>query len=160
MSTHAPRNAADARGLHFFVAAAQFNATWTDALLERCRAVLAENGAGRVEQVRVPGSFELPFVCAQAARSGRYDAIVALGILLKGETNHHDVVGRAVTDALLRINVDLGVPVINGVVTVDTPRQAEERCGPPHDRGAEFARAAIAMARLHKGLDVPAVPHS
>lgn len=99
--------------------------------------------------VRVPGSFELPVAAARLAGSGRFDALVALGVVVRGGTPHFDYVCQAATDGLLRVSVDHAIPVGFGVLTCDTEQQALDRAGLPdstEDKGLEAATAAIATA--------------
>lgn len=99
--------------------------------------------------VRVPGSFELPVAAARLAGSGRFDALVALGVVVRGGTPHFDYVCRAATDGLIRVSVDHALPVGFGVLTCDTEQQALDRAGLPdsiEDKGFEAATAAIATA--------------
>ncbi|HYC71631.1 MAG TPA: 6,7-dimethyl-8-ribityllumazine synthase [Opitutaceae bacterium] len=154
MSLDAPRSPAiDGSPFRFGIVAARFNAELVDALLETVRCDLEAAGveAGRIEIVRVPGSHEVPLAAQWLAR-GR-DAIVALGVLIKGDTGHHTLVGEAVAHGLQRVALDTGVPVINGVIVVENRRQAEERCQGPINRGAEFARAALEMAAVRRALE-------
>lgn len=151
MSLDAPASPAiDGSPFRLGIVAARYNAELVDALLERVRADLAAAGVkeSRVEVVRVPGSHEVPLAAQWLAR-GR-DAVIALGLLIKGNTTHHSMVGEAVTQALQRVALDTGVPVINGVIVVENRRQAEERCRGRINRGGEFARAALEMAALKR----------
>jgi 6,7-dimethyl-8-ribityllumazine synthase len=153
MSLDAPRlPAVDGAGLRFGVAAACFNPALVDALLARVQAALAAAGvrARDVAVVRVPGSHEVPWAAAELARAGRRDAVVALGVLIGGDTNHHELVGTSVSHALQQVALATRVPVINGVVVTDTLAQARARCVGRIDRGAEFAAAALAMAALRR----------
>lgn len=134
------------------IVAARFNSTLVDALVRRAQAKLAEAGVplAAVETVRVPGSHEVPWAVQRFAAAGRFDVVIALGVLIAGDTNHHEMVGNAVAHALMRVSLDTGVPVINGVIVVNTLAQAEARTVGAHDRGAEFAAAALEMADLKK----------
>lgn len=136
------------------VVAARFNARLTDALVARAVATLEQAGvpAAAIETVRVPGSHETPWAAQRLAASGRFDAVIALGVLIAGDTNHHEMVGDAVAAALMRVSLDTGVPVVNGVIVVNTLEQAEVRTVGAYDRGREFAAAALEMAALHKTL--------
>ena len=100
----------------------------------------------------VPGSHEVPWAVQALARRGRRDVVIALGVLIGGDTNHHEMVGQSVSHALQGIAVQTGVPVINGVIVTDTRAQAAARCLGRINRGAEFAAAALAMAALKRGL--------
>jgi 6,7-dimethyl-8-ribityllumazine synthase len=155
MSLDAPAAAAiDGRRLSFAIAAARFNPELVDALLERVLAGLARAGVrpARIRVERVPGSHEVPFAIDALLRRGTFDCGIALGVLIAGATQHHEMVGTSVSHALQRIGVERRRPVINGVVVADTRRQAEERCRGRIDRGAEFAHAALEMALLARRL--------
>ncbi len=136
------------------IVAARFNAALVDALVNRATATLTAAGvpATAVETVRVPGSHEVPWAAQRLAAAGNFDAIIALGVLIAGDTNHHEMVGDAVAAALMRVSLDSRVPVINGVVVVNNREQAEVRTIGKYDRGSEFAAAALEMAALHKTL--------
>jgi 6,7-dimethyl-8-ribityllumazine synthase len=136
------------------IVAARFNGELVDALLARVTAGLRAAGVkpGRIVLVRVPGSHEVPWAVQALARRRRLDCVVGLGVLVGGDTSHHELVGRSVSHALQRVALDTGLPVINGVIVADTRAQAEARCRGKIDRGAEFAAAALAMAELKRGL--------
>ncbi len=136
------------------IAAARFNETLVGALLERARAGLRAAGVrdSRVTVVRVPGSHEVPWAVQALARSGRFDCVIGLGVLIAGDTNHHEMVGESVSHALQQVALATRVPVINGVLVVNTLAQARMRCAGRIDRGAEFAAAALEMAALRRQL--------
>ena len=153
MSLHAPSALAiDARGLRFGIAAARFNAGYVDALLERCVTTLKAAGAAEPVVVRVPGSNELPVAVQLLADHAEFDALIALGVLIRGDTIHYEVIANSATQGLQSVALTRCVPVINGVLTVEDDAQARERCHGPTDRGAEFARAALEMADLSRKL--------
>ena len=155
MSLHAPSTRTlDGTKLRFGVAAARFNEELVDALLGRLTAELAAAGVRpkALTVVRVPGSHEVPWAAGRLAASRRFDCVVALGVLIGGDTNHHEMVGQSVSHALQRVALDTGVPVINGVIVTDTPAQARARCAGRINRGAEFARAALEMAALRRRI--------
>jgi 6,7-dimethyl-8-ribityllumazine synthase len=141
-------------GLRFGIAAARFNEDLVAALLARAETVLREVGVkpGDITVVRVPGSHEVPWAAGQLAASRRFDCVIALGVLIGGDTNHHEMVGQSVSHALQRVALDSAVPVINGVIVTDTLAQARVRCRGRINRGAEFAQAALAMAALKRSL--------
>lgn len=141
-------------GLRFGIAAARFNEELVAALLVRLEAGLQESGvkAGDVTVVRVPGSHEVPWAAGRLAATRKFDCVIALGVLIGGDTNHHEMVGQSVSHALQRVALDSGVPVINGVIVTDTLAQARVRCRGRINRGAEFAHAALAMAALKRKL--------
>ena len=134
------------------IVAARYNEDLVDALLARVNAVLRAAGvkAGAITTVRVPGSHEVPWAAAQLARPARCDVVIALGVLIGGDTNHHEMVGQSVSHALQQVAVARGVPVINGVIVTATRTQARARCTGRINRGAEFARAALEMAALKR----------
>lgn len=136
------------------VVAARFNGVLVDGLLARLLAGLRAAGvkSSRIEVVRVPGSHEVPWTAGRLAASRRFDGVVALGVLIGGDTNHHEMVGQSVSHALQRVALDTGIPVINGVIVTDSAAQARARCMGRINRGAEFAAAALAMAELKRTL--------
>lgn len=153
MSFDAPKpSAADGSRCRIGIVAACYNEGLVNALLDNVLAGLKAAGvkAGSIDVLRVPGSHEVPVAAQWLARGGRRDGVVALGVLIGGDTNHHEMVGQSVSQALQRVALDTGVPVINGVVVVDTLKQAEARCRGKINRGAEFAQAALAMAVLRR----------
>lgn len=138
--------------LRIGIVAARFNGGLVGALVDRATARLTAAGvpSGTVEVVRVPGSHEVPWAAQQLAASGRFDAVIALGVLIAGDTNHHEMVGDAVAHALMRVSLDTGIPVVNGVIVVNSLAQAEARTTGSINRGTEFASAALEMAALKK----------
>lgn len=148
LKSASPRKSS-ARGLRVLVLGAEFNAVVVDGLVAGARKALLQMGAapGSVELVRVPGAFELPLAASAAARSGRYDAIVALGAVIRGDTDHYEHVAREVSTGLAVVARESGVPLGFGVLTVREEAQALARSAPgPENKGAEAARAAVAMA--------------
>lgn len=148
----------DADGLSFAVVVSRYNEYITQRLLEGARAVLVRQGAALVDVAWVPGALEIPLAArrlAQARRedgSPRYDAIVCLGCVIKGETLHFDLVAQNAAAGMARVALDTGVPVINEVLAVHDPEQAAARAGGTVNRGEEAARAAIRMATLMRAL--------
>lgn len=139
-------------GLRFGIVAARFNAQLVDGLLARATAALAAAGVKPkdIRLVRVPGSHEVPWAAQQLAATGRCDCVVALGVLIAGDTNHHEMVGTSVSHALQSVALTTAVPVINGVIVVNSLAQARARCLGRIDRGTEFAHAALEMAALRR----------
>lgn len=155
MSLASPKaHAINGAAYRFGIVAARFNEALVDALLARAQATLRAAGvkATNVTVVRVPGSHEVPWAAQQLAARGRRDCVIALGVLIGGDTNHHEMVGQSVSHALQGIAVTTGVPVINGVIVTDTLAQAKARTTGKINRGAEFAQAALAMAALKQEL--------
>lgn len=148
MSGHgAPTIQPDGKGLKVVVVAAQWHQQVMAGLLAGAERALTAAGAD-YRVVRVPGSFELPVVAAAAARAGA-DAVVALGVVVRGGTPHFDYVCQAATMGLTNVAVETGVPVGFGVLTTDDEAQALDRAGLPgssEDKGAEAADAALAAA--------------
>ena len=142
-----PAGVAGAQGLRVAVLATEWHSTITDALVDG--AVRAAESAGaEVSLHRCAGAFELPVVSRALALAG-FDAVVALGVVIRGGTPHFEYVCRAATDGLLRVSLDTGVPVGFGVLTCDTEQQALDRSGLPgsrEDKGAEACEAALATA--------------
>ena len=144
----------DASLFSFGIVAARFNLRLVDALLARARDELIKAGvtATRIRIERVPGSHELPYAAHELALGKRTDCVLALGVLIGGDTNHHELVGKSVSHALQQISILTRKPMINGVVVADNLRQAEARTVGKINRGSEFARAALEMAALHRRL--------
>ena len=143
----------DGTGLNVTIVAGHWHEVITNGLIAGARRVLEASGA-TVTEVRVPGSFELPVVCKAALDNGA-DAVVALGVIIRGGTPHFDFVSNAATDGLTRVALDTGKPVGFGLLTLDDEQQGLDRAGLPgskEDKGAEAASAALATAVLLKSL--------
>ena len=144
---------ADGSRLRVAVVAASWHPQVMDGLVAGALRRLAQSGIGDPTVVRVPGSFELPVVAAAAART--HDAVVALGVVIRGDTPHFDYVCSAATAGLEAVAREHGVPVGFGLLTCDTEQQALDRAGldgSTEDKGAEAADAAVRTALLLKGL--------
>jgi 6,7-dimethyl-8-ribityllumazine synthase len=155
MSLAAPQEiAVNGAPLAVGIVAARFNPELVDALLERALAVLAAAGVKekRITVVRVPGSHEVPVAAQWLAQGGKRDVVIALGVLIGGDTNHHELVGQSVSHAFQQVALATRTPVINGVIVADNLKQASARCTGRINRGAEFARAALAMAALKRAI--------
>ncbi len=151
----ARRGALDAAGLRIVVIVARFNADITDRLLEGAQEALAQHGVREsdVEVVRVPGAWELPQTAARATEAGRFDAVVTLGCVIRGETPHFDYVCQEETLGLGAVARDADVPVVFGVLTTDDHAQAAARAGRGRDnKGYEAALAALEMVSVYRGL--------
>jgi 6,7-dimethyl-8-ribityllumazine synthase len=149
MSRSVPRRPHVVRSKHrFVIVASQFNAQYVQGLVDHAESELRSLAANATISIhRVPGSFEIPVVVRELARKKNANAIIACGVIMQGETNHAKNLSRSVTDALQRIAVDYGVPVINVVLNFDNEDQARERCLENRiNRGTEAARAAIEIA--------------
>src|SRR5919204_2144618 len=150
MSTNAPRRPRVEKGKRTFqIVASKFNAQYVQGLVDHVEQELHNLASNATTSVhRVPGSFEIPVVVRELARKKKADAIIACGVIMQGETNHAKNLSRSVTDALQRIAVDHGVPVINVVLSFDNEEQAEARClGNEINRGTEAARAALEITK-------------
>ncbi|MDO7881058.1 6,7-dimethyl-8-ribityllumazine synthase [Antiquaquibacter soli] len=142
-----PTITSDGRGLKVTIVAGQWHEEITNGLLEGARRALAEAGA-EVSEVRVPGSFELP-VASKAALDAGADAVVALGVIIRGGTPHFEYVADAATSGLTQVSIATGKPVGFGVLTLEDEQQGLDRAGLPgskEDKGAEAAEAAVATA--------------
>ena len=141
-----------ASGLTIAIAAARFNGRLVEALLARVRSELAKAGVldRNVTVVRVPGSNELPVAASLLAERRKPDAVVALGVIIRGGTIHYELIASSATDGLQRVALSSRVPVINGIIVAETRAQARARCQGRLDRGAEFARAAVSLAALRR----------
>jgi 6,7-dimethyl-8-ribityllumazine synthase len=149
----APSITSNAEGMKVTIVAGQWHDEITNGLLAGAHRSLAAAGAD-VTEVRVPGSFELPVV-AKAALDAGAEAVVALGVIIRGGTPHFEYVSSAATDGLTRVAIDTGKPVGFGVLTLDDEQQGLDRAGLPgshEDKGAEAADAAVATALVLRGI--------
>ncbi len=150
MSGGAPKLNIDASGLQVAVLVTSWHTNITVGLLAGAERALQAAGNDTYEVWRVPGAFELPLAAQKAIDSGA-DVVVALGVVIQGDTPHFDYVCKSATDGLTRVQLDSGVPIGFGLLTVDTEQQALDRAGLPdsrEDKGAEAVEAAVLMARL------------
>ena len=142
-------------GARFAIIASRWNPRITDALVAGARRTFADHGVAEaaVDVIRVPGAWELPLVAARLAESGSHAAIVALGCVVRGDTRHYEQVADGCSNGLMRVALDHGIPVANGVLAVDRFEDAEARAGGSHgNKGEEAALAAIEMAQLLEQL--------
>jgi len=145
-----------ARDLRFAFIAARFNDFVVEPLIRGALDALKRHGASekQVEIVRVPGAFDIPLVARKLALSRRYDALIALGAVVRGETPHFDYVAGECASGLARIALESSVPVAFGVLTTETMQQAVDRAGgKAGNKGADAALAAVEMANLLRRLD-------
>ena len=144
----------DASGLKIAVAAARFNGPLVEALLGGVRRGLAAAGVreANVKVARVPGSFELPVAARMLIDAAKPDAVVAIGVIIRGGTIHYELIASAAANGLQNVALSSRVPVINGIIVAENRAQARARCLGRIDRGAEFASAAVAMAALRRAL--------
>jgi len=127
----------------FAIVASEYNREYTDALLAAAQKALGKHSQ---KVVRVPGAFEIPLQVQRLARSKKYAAVIALGLIWQGKTSHADEITRAVTDALMRISLETDVPVLHEVIAIKTVADARARCmGDKLNRGREAAEAALAV---------------
>jgi 6,7-dimethyl-8-ribityllumazine synthase len=144
-----------AQGLRFGIVVSRFNEFITSKLLGGAQDALIRHGANEadIEVAWVPGAFEIPLIADQMAASGKYDAVIALGTVIRGATPHFDYVCNEVAKGVSQAALKHGLPVIFGVITVDTIEQAIERAGTKAgNKGWEAATAAIEMANLQREL--------
>jgi|SRR4051812_31279429 6,7-dimethyl-8-ribityllumazine synthase len=142
-----------AAGGKFAIVAAKYNSKYTDALVQAAESELKAGNAARVRIVRVPGSFEVPVIAARLAKSRKFEAIICIGAILRGQTSHAQQIAEAVSHGLMQIQVQSGVPVIHAVLLFENEEQAEARCfGTEHNRGIEAGRGALEMAGIIRNL--------
>lgn len=146
---HAAVSTDAAVGLTVSVVAGRFNGDLVDRLIERALVTLEELGLPResVTVHRAPGAFELPLLARAVIERDRPDCVIALGVVIRGETPHFDFIAGEAARGLQSVTLETGIPVAFGVITAGSAAQAEARTRPPLDRGAEAARAAVEMAR-------------
>lgn len=149
---------ASADTLRFAIVLGRFNDLITSKLLEGCQDCLKRHGVDpsptgtQVDYAWVPGSFEIPLVARQLALTGRYDAIICLGAVIRGQTPHFDYVSAEVSKGIAAAGFQTGVPIIFGVLTTDTLQQALERAGIKANHGWDYAMGALEMASLMKQI--------
>jgi len=145
----------DAQGLKFGIIVSRFNEFITSRLLEGALDALIRHGADEsdIEIVRVPGSFEIPIVAKKLAQSGKFNAVICLGTLIRGATPHFDYIAAEVSKGIALVGLETGVPVSFGVITADTIEQAIERAGSKSgNKGWDAAIVAIEMAKVLEQL--------
>jgi 6,7-dimethyl-8-ribityllumazine synthase len=151
MSSHgAPKIKIDASGIKVSVLVTSWHEQITDGLLAGAERALKAAGNSEYKVIRVPGAFELPLAAQLAIKSGA-EVVIALGVVIQGETPHFDYVCDAATEGLTRVQLDTSVPIGFGLLTVSNEKQALDRAGLPgskEDKGAEAVEAAITMKRL------------
>ena len=141
----------DGAGLRVGIVMSRFNRPVCEGLLSACVAELKRLGVadGDMRIATVPGALEIPLALQSMAQSGGFDALVALGAVIRGDTYHFEVVSNDACRAIMEVQLDTGIPIANGVLTCDTDEQAEVRMQP---KGADCAQAAVEMANLQKAL--------
>lgn len=146
----------NAQGFRFAIIVSRWNSFLTEKLLEGALDAFERLGADEksVEIFKVPGSFELPLTAQKVAESGRFDAVVCIGVVIRGETPHFDYVAGEAAKGTAQAMMDTGVPVMFGVVTADTLEQAINRAGvKAGNKGFEAAMSAVEIVNLYKGME-------
>jgi 6,7-dimethyl-8-ribityllumazine synthase len=149
------KGTAVAKGLRFAIVVSRFNSAVTTRLLGGALKALSENGASDddIEVVHVPGAFEIPFFVKQLASLGQFDGMIALGAVVRGETQHHHYLNQSIFDALQNIALSNDIPITLGVLTTENVEQALRRSGDdPGNKGYEAAMTAIETATLIRQL--------
>ena len=144
-------NNLDGAGLTIGIVMSRFNLPVCEGLLSACVAELKRLGVadGNMVIANVPGALEIPLVLQTLAQSGKYDALVALGAVIRGETYHFEVVANDSCRAVMDVQLDTGIPIANGILTCESDEQAEVRM---QQKGSDCAQAAVEMANLQKAL--------
>jgi 6,7-dimethyl-8-ribityllumazine synthase len=143
------------QGARFAIIASRWNPRITDALVAGARRTFADNGVAEdaVDVLRVPGAWEVPLAAARLAAAGRHSGIVALGCVVRGDTRHYEQVADGCSQGLMRVQLDHGLPVANGVLAVDRFEDAQARAGGSHgNKGEEAALVVLEMANLLEQL--------
>jgi 6,7-dimethyl-8-ribityllumazine synthase len=148
---HEYDNSLAGRGLRIGIVMSRFNLPVCEGLLSACIAELKRLGVavGDMAIANVPGALEIPLVLQTMAQSGKYDALVALGAVIRGETYHFEVVSNDSCRAVMDVQLDTGIPIANGILTCESDEQAEVRM---QQKGSDCAQAAVEMANLQKAL--------
>lgn len=147
-------NFTSASSLRLAIIIGRFNDLVTEKLLAGCQDCLKRHGVdpnphgSQVDYIWVPGSFEVPLMARQAALSHRYDAVICLGAVIRGQTPHFDYVAAEVSKGIAAASFQTGIPVVFGIITADTMQQALERAGIKSNKGWEYAMSALEMASL------------
>ena len=141
-------------GLRIGIVMSRFNADVGEGLLSSCTAALVKHGVAASDMViaTVPGALEAPLVLQKMAQSGRYDALIALGAVIRGETYHFEIVSNESSSGISSVQLETGVPIANGILTTENEKQARART---QEKGADCAAAAIEMAQLLLRLSRP-----
>ena len=155
MKTELEREEVSADGFRFALVVSRWNREFTSRLEQGANEALKalDVRADAVETFYVPGALELPVACLAAARSGRFDAVIALGVVIRGDTPHFDYVAGQAAAGIMQASLDTGVPVMFGVITADSIDQVVERTGEKADnKGHEAAVSAVEMASLFRSM--------
>jgi 6,7-dimethyl-8-ribityllumazine synthase len=144
-----------AEGLKFGIVVGRFNSFITERLLEGAIDCIIRHGGSKenIDIVKVPGSFEIPLTAKKLAKSGKYDAVICLGAVIRGSTPHFDYVANEVTKGIAQVSLETEVPISYGILTTDTIEQAVERAGTKMgNKGFDAAMVAIEMANVLKSI--------
>jgi len=136
-------------GLRIGVVRSRFNEAIGIAMLEACRKRLAELRVATVTELSVPGALEAPLALQKLANTGKYDALIALGAVIRGETYHFEIVANQSASGLMQVQLDGGIPVANGILTTEDEQQAQARAAP---KGRDCAEVAVEMANLGRNI--------
>jgi 6,7-dimethyl-8-ribityllumazine synthase len=145
-----------AENFRFAIVVSRWNDSLTSSLSDGAHRALTEAGApdGSIETFTVPGAFELPLAALKAAQTKRFDAVIALGVVIRGDTPHFEFVAGQAAAGIMQASMTTGVPVMFGVVTTDTLEQAQARCGADDsNKGYEAALSAIEVAQLYREME-------
>ena len=151
MSSNSPiYDSVDASDMRFAIVAARYNQSLVDSMVSHATDTLISAGATGPTLIRVLGSNELPYAVSVLAKSDAFDGIIAIGLVIAGSTNHHNIIGNSCAQALHSISIETQIPIINGVTVVENQEQAEERAGEKLNRGREFANAALELVQFNR----------
>lgn len=145
----------NAAGLKIAIVVSRFNEFFSEKLLDGALDCIKRHGGNEkdVSIIRVPGSFEIPYAASKLAKLGKYDSVICLGVVVRGQTPHYEYINNEVAKGIAKISLDRDLPVIFGLVTADTLEQAIERCGSKAgNKGFDAAMTAIEMINLFKEL--------
>jgi 6,7-dimethyl-8-ribityllumazine synthase len=155
MNTKRYEGSLDAKGMKIALVVSRFNNFFTDKLLSGALDCLVRHGADekKVDVAYVPGSFEIPVVAAKLARAKKYDAVICLGAVIRGDTPHFDFVATEASKGIARLGMECEIPVVYGLITADTLEQAVERSGTKAgNKGWDAAQTAIEMVNLYRNI--------
>jgi len=144
-----PKPESSGEGLRIGIVRSRFNEAIGVAMLEACRERLGELRVARVTEISVPGALEAPLALQKLANTGNYDALIALGAVIRGETYHFEIVANQSASGLMQVQLDGGIPVANGILTTEDERQAQARAA---QKGRDCAEAAVEMANLGRNI--------
>lgn len=141
--------ALDGSGLRIGIVVCRFNEEICEGLFDACAREFSALGVAEVARFSIPGALEAPLALQKLAQSGKYDALVAIGCVIRGDTYHFEIVSNEMASGIMRVTLDTGVPIANGVLTTDTDHQATSRMS---EKGRDAALTAIEMVNLLKAL--------